>query len=49
MYTEKIRQVTYNGISFTVKNILPNIKDSERNLLLQNISNDLKKALSRMS
>lgn len=44
-----IKKITYKGIAFTVKNILPNIRDSERVLLLQNMSDDLKKALGRIS
>ena len=47
MHTEK--QVIYNGTVFTVKNIPPDIREAERALLLQNISNDLKRALSRLS
>ena len=42
------KQLQYNGIVFTVKNTVPQMTTEERKLLVQNISDDLKAALSRL-
>lgn len=48
MKAERKKQVTYRGVVFVVKNTFPNIRDSERSLLIQTISDDLRKALNRI-
>ena len=43
------KKVTHNGTIFTVKNISPDMEVKEKSLLLQNISDDLKRAFNRMN
>lgn len=42
-------KVIYKGTVFTIKNIVPDMPNNEKTLLIQSLSDDLKRALQRMS
>lgn len=41
------KRVVYNGNTFIIKNIVPNMTDSERKLVIQGISNELSSVFAR--